>query len=293
MQTNQESRVSLRTLKPRRPGCDNGKTLVMGVINTTPDSFSDGGKHLDPEIAIQAGLAMLRDGADIIDVGGESTRPGSDTIPEQVELERVVPVIRGIFRERPDAVISIDTRRAPVAEAAVSEGVQIINDISGFRDDPVLIDIARESGADLVVMHMLGKPKTMQVDITYQAFPGDLLDFFGERISTLERSGIDPERIILDPGIGFGKTFDQNLTLINRLEVFMPLGKTVLVGPSRKSFLGRILNLPDPETRDQATMAAISAAVLRGAGIVRVHDVSAAVQVCRVMDAILRERVAA
>lgn len=268
------------------------RTLVMGVINTTPDSFSDGGKHLDAEIAIAAALEMLEAGADIVDVGGESTRPGSAPVNEEEELRRAIPVIRGICRQRADAWVSIDTRRRNVAKAAVQHGARIINDVTGFRDDPSLVDLAREVRAGLVVMHMLGKPKTMQQDIHYDSFPGDIFDFFQERIRTLEDSGIPPENIVLDPGIGFGKTFDHNLVLINRLDIFRPLGKPILVGPSRKSFIGKILDEPNPEARVVGTLAAITAAVLRGASIVRVHDVPPAVQACKVADAVVRERVA-
>ena len=266
-------------------------TLVMGVINTTPDSFSDGGKHLDPEVAVAAGLEMLEAGADIIDVGGESTRPGSLYVEEEEEIQRSVLVIQGISRSKPEAVISIDTRRRRVAEAAVAAGAQIINDVSGFRDDPTLIDFAREAGIGLVVMHMLGTPKTMQTEIRYASFPGDIYSFFQERIEVLEEAGIAPEKIVIDPGIGFGKTFDQNLTLINRLDFLKPLGKAILVGPSRKAFLGKILEEPVAAMRDIGTLGVISAAVLRGASIVRVHHVPSTVQVCRVADAVLRERV--
>lgn len=263
----------------------------MGVLNTTPDSFSDGGKHLDRETAVAAALQMIDEGADIVDVGGESTRPGSSGVHIEEELRRTVPVIQGITRARSDAIISIDTTRRPVAEKAVHAGACIINDVSGFRDDPGLTDFAREAGTGLVVMHMLGTPKTMQVDIRYTSFPGDIYDFFTERIHTLEDSGIPSENIVIDPGIGFGKTFDQNLVLLNRLGDFSPLGKPLLVGPSRKSFLGKILDEPDPARRDIGTLAAVTASVLRGAAVVRVHDVPSAVQACKVADAILRERV--
>jgi dihydropteroate synthase len=268
------------------------KTLIMGVINTTPDSFSDGGKHLDPEIAVSAGLDMLEAGADIVDVGGESTRPGSVAVDVEEELRRAIPVIRGIQQSRPDAWISIDTRRRNVAEAALKCGARIINDVTGFRDDPSLVDLAREAGTGLVVMHMLGKPRTMQQDIHYNSFPGDIYDFFQERIRSLEDAGIPPGHIVIDPGIGFGKTFDHNLVLINRLEVFRPLGKPILVGPSRKSFIGKILDEPNPEARGVGTLAAVTAAVLRGASIVRVHDVPPAVQACKIADAVVREKVA-
>ncbi|MGB6063966.1 MAG: dihydropteroate synthase [Desulfomonilaceae bacterium] len=267
------------------------RTLVMGVINTTPDSFSDGGKHLDPEIAIAAGLEMLRAGADIVDVGGESTRPGSQYVNEQEELGRSVPVIQGISQAFPDAVISIDTRRRVVAEAAVKAGAQIINDVTGFRDDPSLVDFAREAGTGLVVMHMLGTPKTMQTEIRYTSFPGDVYSFLQERVQSLEESGIAPAKIVVDPGIGFGKTFDQNLMLINRLDAFKPLGKAILVGPSRKAFLGKILEEPVAGSRDVGTLGAVAAAVMRGASIIRVHEVPSAVQVCKVVDAVVKEKV--
>lgn len=266
-------------------------TLVMGIVNTTPDSFSDGGKNLEADTAISAGLGMLADGADIVDIGGESTRPGSSYLEVEEELRRTVPVVRAICQERPDAVISIDTRRRVVAEKAFQAGAQIINDVSGLRDDASMADFARESGAPVVVMHMLGAPKTMQIDIRYDAFPGDLYDFFLERVHTLENAGLDPDKIIIDPGIGFGKTFDQNLTLINRLDFFASLGKPILVGPSRKAFLGKILDEPVPANRELGTLAAVTASVLRGASIVRVHDVRSAVQACKVADAVIRERV--
>ncbi len=266
-------------------------TLVMGVINVTPDSFSDGGDHFDTRTAISSGLKMLRDGADIVDVGGESTRPGSEALDVTEEVRRTVPVIGGIAKRQPDAVISVDTRRRQVAEQAIKAGATIINDISGFRDDPSMVDLARETGSGLIVMHMLGRPKTMQQDIHYRSFPGDLIEFFEERIQYLEDSGIDPGKVVIDPGIGFGKTFDQNLTLINRLNLFSSLGKPILLGASRKSFIGKILDQPRAATRDMGTMAVVAVSVLRGASIVRVHDVHSAVQVCRVADAIVRERV--
>jgi dihydropteroate synthase len=266
-------------------------TLVMGVINTTPDSFSDGGKNLDPEIAVSSGLDMLEAGTDIVDVGGESSRPGSSYVDAKTEADRVMPVIRGILENEPTAVISVDTRRHEVAESAVAAGAQIINDVSGFRDDPRLVGLAEETGVAVIVMHMLGTPKTMQKDIHYDSFPGDILSFFQERIAVLESAGIEPGRIIIDPGIGFGKTFDQNLALINRLDLFTSLDKVIAVGASRKAFLGKILDEPLAARRDAATSAVSVAAVMRGASIVRVHDVRSAVQAVRVADAVIRERV--
>jgi len=267
------------------------RTLVMGVINTTPDSFSDGGKHLDPDVAIASALRMIEEGADFIDVGGESTRPGSTAIDAEEELRRVIPVIKGICSARSDAVVSIDTRRGKVAEAAVDAGACVVNDVAGFRDDPRSLDVAQKAEAAVIIMHMLGRPKTMQQEIHYKAFPDEIYSFFQERIQYAEGKGILPENIIIDPGIGFGKTFDQNLELINRLDFFAPLGKPILSGPSRKSFLGHILDQPTPHLRDTGTLAAVAASVVRGASIVRVHDVARTVEVCRVIDAVLRGRV--
>jgi dihydropteroate synthase len=269
----------------------NQRTLVMGIINTTPDSFSDGGKHLNTEVAVTAGLDMLTAGADIVDVGGESTRPGSLSVDVEEELRRAIPVIAEIHRQRPEACISIDTRRRVVAEAASAAGARMINDVSGFRDEPEMIDLARETGVDVVVMHMLGTPKTMQTEIVYNSFPDDIYEFFQERVIALENAGIAPDKIILDPGIGFGKTFDQNLILINRLDFFKPLGKRILLGPSRKAFLGKILNEPVAAARDMGTVGVVAVAALKGASIVRVHDVPSAVHVCKVVDAVKNERI--
>jgi dihydropteroate synthase len=267
------------------------KTLVMGIINTTPDSFSDGGKHLDRDVAIRAGLDMLKAGADILDVGAESTRPGSSYVDPEEEISRAIPVIQEICSQAPGAIVSIDTRRRAVAEEAIKAGAKIINDVSGFRHEPALVDLAKETGAPVIVMHMLGEPKTMQVEIKYNTFPGDIIDFFRERIATLESAGIDPDKIVIDPGLGFGKTFDHNLILINRLKDFLPLGKAILMGPSRKAFLGKILDLPVAADRDAGTLAAVTASILNGASIIRVHEVPNSVHVCKVADAIKREHV--
>ncbi len=284
MKAFQETRAA-ETLRQR------SRTLVMGIINTTPDSFSDGGKFLETDSAVSAALKMIQDGADIIDVGGESTRPGSSPVDCDEELNRAIPVVREICRKKPDAVVSIDTRRSKVAAAAIEAGATIVNDVTGFRDDPVSLEIAREAKAAVVIMHMLGRPKTMQQEIRYDAFPGDIYTFLKERIDVAERVGIKPYDIIVDPGIGFGKTFDQNLMLINRMDFFLPLGKPILSGPSRKSFLGKIIDQPVPALRDNATLGAVAASIIRGASIVRVHDVPSSVEVCKVIDAVLRERV--
>jgi dihydropteroate synthase len=268
------------------------RTLIMGIINTTPDSFSDGGVHFDTDVAIESGLAMLDAGTDVLDIGGESTRPGSSYVDTEEEIKRTIPVIRAIAQSRPGTAISIDTRRSIVAEAALRAGASIINDVSGFRHDPVMIELARDTSSPIIVMHMLGEPKTMQTEIYYKNFPGDILDFFVERIELLEDKGIAPEKIIIDPGIGFGKTFDQNLIIINRLKEFTKLGKPVLIGPSRKAFLGKVLDLPIAADRDIGTLGAVAASILNGASIIRVHEVINAIQVCKVLDAIIRERAA-
>ncbi len=282
----------LQPIPLQRTVLDPGRhTLVMGIVNVTPDSFSDGGVNYDAQTAVASALGMFEAGADIVDVGAESTRPGAEFVEIDEELARSIPVIKGIVRNGPDAVVSIDTRRGRVAEEALDAGAQIINDVSGFRHDPALVDLARKTGAGLVVMHMLGTPRTMQKEIHYESFPGDLLDFFRQRIGYLEDSGIDPAKVLIDPGIGFGKTFDQNLTLINRLDFFAPLGKHILVGASRKAFLGRILHEPVAANRDTGTLGAVAASIMRGASVVRVHNVPLAVAVSRVADAIVRERI--
>ena len=270
---------------------DHSRTLVMGIINTTPDSFSDGGLNFNPNDAVSNALRMISEGADILDIGGESSRPGSDYVGEKEELERVIPVVRDVIREKPDCVISLDTRRRSVAEAGIKEGARIINDISGFRDDPSLIDLGRETKVGMIIMHMLGSPRNMQTTIHYESFPKDIHDFLLERIQTLESRGIDPCKIAIDPGIGFGKTFDQNLALLNRIDYFRSLEKPILVGASRKAFLGKILDESEPKKRGYGTLATVAVSVMRGASIVRVHDVLPAVQVCRVTEAVLRERV--
>lgn len=261
----------------------------MGVINTTPDSFSDGGVHLETSKAVDSAVGMLDAGANIIDIGGESTRPGSEETPIEIELERVLPVIESICKKRPDAVISIDTRRAKVAEKAIEAGAAIINDVSGFRDDPSMIDLTVKTGAGAIIMHMLGKPKNMQKNIEYKDFPKDIYIFLQERVVALESRGVSANKIVIDPGIGFGKTFDQNLIIINRLSVFAPIGKPMLIGASRKSFLGEIIGEPIPARRDLASAAVAVASVMNGAAIIRAHDVKMTAQVVKVANAIVRE----
>lgn len=266
------------------PGGDR-RTLVMGVLNVTPDSFSDGGKFFEVESALARARQMVEEGADILDVGGESTRPGAEPVSAEEEMRRVLPVIRGI-REFSDVPISIDTYKAPVARAALQAGAQIINDISGLTLDPDLAYVAAQSGAWLVVMHILGTPRTMQQQIHYDDVVGDILAFLRRQMAVAEAAGVPRHRLIADPGIGFGKTAQHNLEIVRRLREFQTLGVPILIGPSRKSFIGKVLDLP-PDQRVEGTAAAVAIAIWNGASIVRVHDVLPMVRVARMTDALL------
>jgi dihydropteroate synthase len=257
----------------------------MGIINVTPDSFSDGGRYFDAQRAVARGLELAADGADILDIGGESTRPGSLPVPEAEELRRVVPVVESL-RKQTSGLLSIDTTKAAVARAALDAGADIVNDTSAFRFDPAMPGEVARSGAGVVLMHMQGTPLTMQLSPSY----GDLLDevsaFLAERIRVAEAAGIPRESIIVDPGIGFGKTFEDNLVLLRRQEVFHELGRPLLLGFSRKAFLGRLLGLPSEE-RLEGTIAAAVLSVQRGAHILRVHDVGPVARAVRAAEAIL------
>jgi len=247
------------------------RILVMGILNTTPDSFYEASRVVRRRAAIARALRMVEDGADIVDVGGESTRPGSASIPVQEEMDRVLPVVEGV-RKRSDVILSVDTTKAPVAEEALAAGAQIINDVSAMRHDERMGDVVARSGAFVVLMHMLGRPETMQQDPTYADVVEDIHTFLAERIRAALGAGIDERRILVDPGIGFGKTLDHNLALLRNLDRLTDLGRPVLVGLSRKSFLGAILDLP-AEERIEGTIAADAIAIVRGASIIRVHDV--------------------
>ena len=259
------------------------RTHVMGVLNVTPDSFSDGGLFLDPEAAVRGGIEMAAEGADVIDVGGESTRPGSDTVPEEVEVDRVVLVIKRMAAEV-DVPLSIDTRKPEVARAALDAGAVIVNDISGGRD-LAMLEVVAGSGAGMVLMHMLGEPKTMQAEPHYDDVVAEVKAYLGTRVDAAVAAGIDHVRLCVDPGIGFGKTLDHNLELLRRIDAFAELGRPVLVGPSRKSFLGKLLGT-DVGDRLEGTAAAVAWVAGHGAHIVRVHDVREMVRVVRVVDAI-------
>ena len=266
------------------------RPYIMGVVNVTPDSFSDGGDFFDAETAIRQGLALVKDGADILDIGGESVRPGSDPISEALEKERVLPVITALVG-RVEVPISIDTCKAGVAEAALATGASMINDISAGRFDPEVLQVAGRADVPLVLMHMKGRPRTMQDNPVYQDLIGEISSFLEEAAARAEAAGVRPEHIIIDPGIGFGKTFDHNLVLINRLEELLALGRPLLLGPSRKAFLGAILNGAPPKERDVATAAILGLAAYKGAHILRTHNVDLARQALLVAAAVKRERV--
>jgi dihydropteroate synthase len=262
------------------------RTLVMGVLNVTPDSFSDGGRFFGPVLATRHAVQMVADGADIVDVGGESTRPGSDAVPAAEEMRRVLPVIERLVEEIPGVPISIDTRKPEVAAAALEAGASIVNDVSAGRS-PGMFDVVRGAGAAMVLMHMKGEPKTMQEQPRYEDVVGEVRGFLHERVEAAGFAGIDAARMAVDPGIGFGKDLQHNLVLMRHLDALLDLGRPVLVGPSRKRFIGALLDLPESE-RVEGTAGAVAWLVARGAHVVRVHDVKEMVRVVRVVDAIAR-----
>jgi dihydropteroate synthase len=247
--------------------------VLVGVLNVTPDSFSDGGDFLNPGKAASHAAVMLDEGAEIIDVGGESTRPGSDPVSQEEEVRRVVPVIRAILADRPDAIISIDTYRAATAEAALEAGARIVNDVTALRRDPRMAALAADAGCPMILMHMLGEPKTMQRDPSYDDVVREVRDFLARRAEQAIAAGVEPENIILDPGIGFGKTLEHNLALLRHLDSLVELGFPVLFGASRKRFIGRITGVEDARGRVSGTVAANVLAYERGATFFRVHDV--------------------
>ena len=256
----------------------------MGILNITPDSFYDGGRYKTPEAALAHALCMAENGADIIDVGGESTRPGSKRISVKEELSRVIPVIEKI-RQRAGILISIDTYKNEVARAALSSGADIVNDISGLKFDNSLANVAAEFNCALIVSHIKGSPEGMQDNICYNNLIAEIKNSLKESISRAERCGVKPENIIIDPGIGFGKRVSDNLLILKKLSEFKNLGKPIMVGSSRKSFIGEILSA-QPDERLEGTIATVCAAVLNGADIVRVHDVKEVCRAVKVIDAI-------
>jgi len=265
------------------------RTLVMGILNVTPDSFSDGGRFLDPEVAIARALEIEKAGADLIDLGGESTRPGSEGVPAEEELRRVLPVLDGL-RGKLKIPVSIDTAKSQVAEAAAIAGAQILNDVTGLRADPRIADVARRRKLPLILMHMRGEPRTMQRAPFARDVVRDVTSGLRAAVARARRAGVPKSQIVLDPGIGFGKGWPQNLELLERLPELAKLGFPLLVGTSRKSFIGKILGGAPKDQRAWGTAATVTASILGGAHIVRVHDVAEMVQVAKVADAVINPR---
>ena len=248
------------------------QSLIMGILNVTPDSFSDGGKYLEKNTAIIHALEMIDEGADIIDIGGESTRPFSDPVSLKEEISRVVPVIEGI-RKKSDICISIDTTKSQVATAALNSGASVINDVSAMEVDPLMVDVALKFDCPLIIMHMKGTPKNMQDDPQYESLISDIKDYLLDRADFIISKGINPKKIVIDPGIGFGKTVENNFEIINNLNHFTSMDFPVLLGASRKSFIGISLNLPEKD-RLEGSLAANIIGLQNGAKIFRVHDVA-------------------
>jgi dihydropteroate synthase len=263
--------------------------LVMGIVNATPDSFSDGGRFLLPVNALGHALELEAEGADIIDIGGESTRPGSVPVNAEQEFARVIPVVEAFVRKRkcPATLVSVDTSKASVAEAALKTGADIINDVTGLRGDPDMLRVLAESGCGIVVMHMRGDPRTMQQGPVYKDIVGEVRGFFEERLAVCVEAGMAPERLCFDPGIGFGKTLEHNLALLRGLGELHVGGRPILLGVSRKSFIGAVLGDPAMEAREWPTVALTAYARQRGVKIVRVHDVRPNREALRMAEAIL------
>lgn len=271
------------------PEADPGDFQVMGVVNVTPDSFSDGGLYLDPDAAVAHALGLVGEGAAILDLGGESTRPGADPVPAQEELRRVIPVIERLRAAGAGAQFSVDTSKATVAAAALRAGATMVNDVTALRADPAMAAVVAAGGADCCLMHMRGEPRTMQDDPRYDDVVSDVKSFLEERLAFAVAAGIAEERILLDPGIGFGKTLAHNLELIDRLDELVALGRPVVIGTSRKSFLGRLTGRPAGE-RVAGTIATNVLAYERGARVFRVHDVRPVHDALAVTAATVRSR---
>lgn len=261
----------------------NKSHYIMGILNITPDSFSDGGKFLNIKSSLNHAKEMISEGADIIDIGGESTRPGAESISEEEELNRIIPVIKELRKINNDIIISIDTYKNRIAKEALENGADLINDISGLRFDPLMVNVVRDSKVPVIIMHIKGTPRDMQKNPHYDDLIRELLEYFDERINTLNKAGI--EKIIIDPGIGFGKNPEDNLNIIKNLSEFIVFNLPVLVGISRKSFIGLVLNEP-VENRLFGTMAANAIALMNGANIIRVHDVKPHKDLIKIFEAI-------
>lgn len=266
------------------------KTYIMGILNVTPDSFADGGLYFDKSAAIERAYQIVEEGADIIDIGGESTRPGSEPISIKEELKRTIPVIEAISKKI-KVPISIDTYKSEVAKAALDAGASMVNDISGLRFDPRMPDVVSEYKVPVVIMHIKGKPQDMQQNPVYDALIPEIIDYFRVGMKTAISAGVSEDKIIIDPGMGFGKTFDHNLEIINNLREFTFLEKPILIGPSRKAFIGKILGDVPATERLEGTAAAVSISIINGANVVRVHDVKETVKVAKVADAVKREKI--
>ncbi len=266
------------------------KTCIMGILNITPDSFSDGGHYFDETSAINKALQMIEDGADIIDIGGESTRPGSEPVPVEEELRRILPVIKAIAGEI-KIPVSIDTYKSEIAKRALDAGASMVNDISGLRFDPEMAKVVSDYKVPVVIMHIKGSPKIMQHKPVYDALIPEIMEYLRQSITIAREAGISDDIIMIDPGLGFGKTFEHNLGIIHNLHEFTLLEKPVLIGPSRKAFIGKILGDVPPEERLEGTAAAVAISIMNGANIVRVHDVKEMAKVARVADAIKRKRI--
>ena len=262
------------------------RSLIMGILNVTPDSFSDGGCYFDVAAAIDHAKQMAKDGADVIDVGGESSRPGASPASAEEELARVLPVVEGLVEEI-SVPVSIDTCKSEVARRTVETGAHIVNDITALQGDAEMARVVAEMGAGVILMHMRGSPRTMQQSPVYDDVVSDISAWLHRRIEYAETEGIPPDRIIIDPGIGFGKTVNHNLEILRRLDEFRHLNKPILIGTSRKSFIGKILDLP-VNSRIEGTAATITWAIAHGADMVRVHDVKAMHRVARMTDALCR-----
>ena len=258
----------------------------MGILNVTPDSFSDGGKFIDSDKAAARAGEMVGEGADIIDIGGESTRPGALPVESKEQIRRLVPTIEKIVAMKLPALLSVDTTSSKVAEAALDAGVHVINDVSAGRDDARILPLAAKRSCPIILMHMLGKPRTMQNNPVYSDVVGEVKDFLKERVEAAKGAGVKEEHILVDPGIGFGKTAEHDLGLLRKLKSFADLGRPVVVGVSRKKFIGKITGETEPEGRVFGTAGAVAWAITNGGAIVRVHDVRAMSQVVRMVEAI-------
>ncbi len=279
------SERKIYTMKLRGKALELGRrTLIMGILNITPDSFSDGGRFADYERALARAFDLISAGADILDVGGESTRPGSDPVPIELELERVIPIIRAV-REKSDIPVSIDTAKSEVALRALEAGADIINDVSSLQFDPAMARAVSESGAPLILMHMLGTPRTMQVNPVYESVISEIIAFLEDRMRFAVQNGIERSQIIIDPGIGFGKTVTHNLNIIRDLDSFSCMDRPILLGASRKRFIGKILDRTEGE-RELGTAVVNTFGIASGAHILRVHDVAFHREAVRMAEAV-------